>query len=192
MEDRVRGVLRRRMRTDPNPGECCVGIHKVGFPFSRALEMLREQECRHLHLGCVCPGEPAPPRLLLSAAIRGPAGQPQERRRSVEPLEQITAKGGPEAMLTHLGEKERRRLRQNEKGGEHSVCYICIQRCPQKKVRKSEKQRSEYVPCSQFQFLKTDSFFNQIYRNYFVLGLSLCAGKLRLRAQAWAMASREL
>ena len=28
------------MRTDPNPGDCCVGIHKVGFPFSRALEML--------------------------------------------------------------------------------------------------------------------------------------------------------
>lgn len=28
------------MRTDPNPGERCVGIHKVGFPFSRALEML--------------------------------------------------------------------------------------------------------------------------------------------------------
>ena len=24
------------MRTDPNPGERCVGIHKVGFPFSNS------------------------------------------------------------------------------------------------------------------------------------------------------------
>lgn len=96
--------------------------------------------CRHLHLGCVCPGEPAPPRLLLSASFGDLWGQPQERETERRTPGMITAKGGPEAMLTHLGEKERRRLRQNEKGGEHSCVLYLYTKMPTeegKEIRKA-------------------------------------------------------
>lgn len=43
-------------------------------------------------------------------------------------------------MLTHLGEKERRRLRQNEKGGEHSCVLYLYTKMPTeegKEIRKA-------------------------------------------------------
>lgn len=36
------------MRTDPNPGECHMGIHEVNLLFSSSLEMLGEIRLGHL------------------------------------------------------------------------------------------------------------------------------------------------
>lgn len=79
----------------------------------------------HLHLGCVCPGEPAPPRLLLSASFGDLRGQPQERETERRTPGMITAKGGPEAMLTHLGEKEGEDYVKMRREESIPVCYIC-------------------------------------------------------------------
>ena len=89
--------------------------------------------------GLCLPWRTCPTEAALSASFGDLRGQPQERETERRTPGMITAKGEPVAMLTRLGEKERRRLCQNEKGGETPVCFICIQRCQQKKVRKSEK-----------------------------------------------------
>lgn len=52
----------------------------------------------------------------------------------------ITAKGETVAMLTRLGEKERRRLCLNEKGGEHSCVFYLYTKMPTeegKEIRKA-------------------------------------------------------
>lgn len=65
------------MRTDPNPGECCVGIHKVDFPFSRALEMLggsRWGAPAGVSIWAVSALENLPHRGYSVCVIRGPVG----------------------------------------------------------------------------------------------------------------------
>lgn len=101
------------MRIDPNPGECCVGIHKVDFPFSRALEMLGGSRWGPLLAspsGLCLPWRTCPTKAALSVPCRDLQGQPQKREKEDRTPRMITAKGEPVAMLTHLGEKERRRL----------------------------------------------------------------------------------
>ena len=86
------------------------------------------------------PWRTCPTEAALSASFGDLRGQPQERETERRTPGMITAKGEPVAMLTRLGEKERRRLCQNEKGGEHSCVFYLYTKMPTeegKEIRKA-------------------------------------------------------
>ena len=149
--------------------------------------------CWRLHLGCVCPGEPAPLRQLCLRHLGTCGGNRRRGRRSAGPLEWSQQKENLWpcwlALVKRRGE-DYVKMRREEST---PVCFICIQRCQQKKVRKSEKH--EWVcPLLPIPVFKNGLYFLiRFICLLWFLGLVAACGLSRgAERRLWAHGLREL